>query len=86
MKMSDIKFPTFSHYAVTLKKDGKGNPIYDGKMTNPSSLINYLGFKGTRLNKEYATSAPIATNQNETKKCGTTQISRIKGHISKMQD
>ena len=33
-------------------------------MTNPSSLINYLGFKGTRLNKEYAASAPIATSQN----------------------
>ena len=32
--------------------------------TNPSSLINYLGFKGTRLNKEYAASAPIATSQN----------------------
>lgn len=64
MKMSDIKFPTFSHYAVVLKKDEKGNPIYKGKMTNPSSLINYLGFKGTRLNKEYAESAPIATSQN----------------------
>lgn len=64
MKMSDIKFPTFSHYAVVLKTDEKGKPIYEGKMTNPSSLINYLGFKGTRLNKEYATSAPIATSQN----------------------
>ena len=64
MKMSDIKFPTFSHYAVVLKADEKGKPIYEGKMTNPSSLINYLGFKGTRLNKEYAGSAPIATSQN----------------------
>lgn len=64
MKMSDIKFPTFSHYAVVLKKDENGKPIYEGKMTNPSSLINYLGFKGTRLNKEYAESAPIATSQN----------------------
>ena len=33
-------------------------------MTNPSSLINYLGFKGTRLNEEHAGSAPIATAQN----------------------
>lgn len=64
MKMSDIKFPTFSHYAVVLKTDENGKPIYEGKMTNPSALINYLGFKGTRLNKEYAGSAPIATNQN----------------------
>lgn len=64
MKMSDIKFPVFSHYAVVLKTDENGKPIYEGKMTNPSSLINYLGFKGTRLNKEYAESAPIATNQN----------------------
>ena len=64
MKMSDIKFPTFNHYAVVLKTDKKGKPIYEGKMTNPSSLINYLGFKGTRLNKEYAASAPIATSQN----------------------
>lgn len=64
MKMSDIKFPTFSHYAVVLKTDENGKPIYEGKMTNPSSLINYLGFKGTRLNKEYAASAPIATSQN----------------------
>ena len=64
MKMSDIKFPTFSHYAVVLKTDEKGNPIYEGKMTNPSSLINYLGFKGTRLSKKYASSAPIATSQN----------------------
>lgn len=64
MKMSDIKFPTFSHYAVVLKTDEKGKPIYEGKMTNPSSLINYLGFKGTRLNKEYAANAPIATTQN----------------------
>ena len=64
MKMSDIKFPKFSHYAVVLKTDENGKPIYEGKMTNPSSLINYLGFKGTRLNKEYATSAPIATLQN----------------------
>nr|DAW09067.1 MAG TPA: Major capsid protein [Microviridae sp.] len=64
MKMSDIKFPTFSHYAVVLKTDENGKPIYEGKMTNPSSLINYLGFKGTRLNKEYAESAPIATSQN----------------------
>lgn len=64
MKMSDIKFPTFSHYAVVLKTDKKGKPIYEGKMTNPSSLINYLGFKGTRLNKEYASSSPIATSQN----------------------
>lgn len=64
MKMSDIKFPTFSHYAVVLKTDKNGKPIYEGKMTNPSSLINYLGFKGTRLNKEYAASAPIATSQN----------------------
>ena len=64
MKMSDIKFPTFSHYAVVLKTDENGKPIYEGKMTNPSSLINYLGFKGTRLNKECATSAPIATSQN----------------------
>ena len=52
MKMSDIKFPTFSHYAVVLKTDENGKPMYEGKMTNPSSLINYLGFKGTRLNKE----------------------------------
>ena len=50
--------------AVVLKTDKNGNPIYDGKMTNPSSLINYLGFKGTRLNKEYAANAPIATSQN----------------------
>lgn len=64
MKMSDIKLPTFSHYAVVLKTDKNGKPIYEGKMTNPSSLINYLGFKGTRLNKEYAGSAPIATSQN----------------------
>lgn len=64
MKMNDIKFPTFSHYAVVLKTDENGKPIYEGKMTNPSSLINYLGFKGTRLNKEYAESAPIATSQN----------------------
>lgn len=64
MKMSDIKFPVFSHYAVVLSTDENGKPIYKGKMTNPSSLINYLGFKGTRLNKEYAASAPIATNQN----------------------
>ena len=64
MKMSDIKFPTFSHYAVVLKTDKNEKPIYEGKMTNPSSLINYLGFKGTRLNKEYAESAPIATSQN----------------------
>lgn len=64
MKMSDIKFPTFSHYAVVLKQDENGKPIYEGKMTNPSSLLNYLGFKGTRLNKEYAGSAPIATSQN----------------------
>lgn len=64
MKMSDIKFPIFSHYAVVLKNDENGKPIYEGKMTNPSSLINYLGFKGTRLNKDYAASAPIATPQN----------------------
>lgn len=64
MKMSDIKFPTFSHYAVVLKTGEDGKPTYEGKMTNPSSLINYLGFKGTRLNKEYENSAPIATNQN----------------------
>lgn len=64
MKMSDIKFPTFSHYAVVLKADENGKPVYEGKMTNPSSLINYLGFKGTRLNKEWANSAPIATSQN----------------------
>lgn len=64
MKMSDIKFPTFSHYAVVLKKDKNGKSYYDGKMTNPSSLINYLGFKGTRLNKNAASSAPIATSQN----------------------
>lgn len=64
MKMSDIKFPVFSHYAVVLKNDENGKPIYEGKMTNPSSLINYLGFKGTRLNKDYAASAPIATPQN----------------------
>ena len=64
MKLSDIKFPIFSHYAVVLKTDEDGKPIYEGKMTNPSSLINYLGYKGTRLNKEYAGSAPIATAQN----------------------
>lgn len=64
MKMSDIKFPTFSHYAVVLETDKNGKPIYKGKMTNPSSLINYLGFKGTRLNKEHATSNPVATSQN----------------------
>lgn len=64
MKMSDIKFPVFSHYAVVLKTGENGKPIYEGKMTNPSSLINYLGFKGTRLNKEHVSSAPIATNQN----------------------
>ena len=62
--MSDIKFPIFTHYAVVLKTGKDGKPIYEGKMTNPSSLINYLGFKGTRLNKEYAESAPIATPQN----------------------
>ena len=30
MKMSDIKFPTFSHYAVVLKTDKNGKPIYRG--------------------------------------------------------
>lgn len=64
MKMSDIKFPMFSHYAVVLKTDKNGKPKYEGKMTNPSSLINYLGFKGTRLSKDYSGSAPIATSQN----------------------
>lgn len=64
MKMSDIKFPTFTHFAVVLKTDEKGKPIYKGKMTNPSSLINYLGFKGTRLNKNDAVNEPVATAQN----------------------
>ena len=45
MKMSDIKFPIFNHYAVVLKTDEEGNPIYEGKMTNPSSLINYQSVK-----------------------------------------
>ena len=46
MKMSDIKFPMFSHYAVVLKEDKEGKSIYEGKMTNPSSLINYLELCG----------------------------------------
>ena len=33
-------------------------------MTNPSSLINYLGFKGTRMNKGHVTNRPTATAQN----------------------
>ena len=33
-------------------------------VTNPSSLINYLGYKGTRLKKEFAESAPIAIEVN----------------------
>ena len=64
MKMSDIKFPTFSHYAVVLKEDKNGKPLYEGKMTNPSSLLNYLGFKGTRLKKDTEGSTPTATSQN----------------------
>ena len=31
MKMSDIKFPTFSHYAVVLKTDEKENQYMKGK-------------------------------------------------------
>ena len=33
-------------------------------MTNPSSLINYLGYKGTRLKKEFVANAPVAVNVN----------------------
>ena len=64
MKMSDIKFPTFTHYAVVTKEGDDGKTTFEGKMTNPSSLINYLGYKGTRLKKEYAESAPIAVAVN----------------------
>ena len=62
MCSSDL-FPSHDR-AVKLGTDKNGKPIYEGQMTNPSSLINYLGFKGTRLNKEYVESAPIATSQN----------------------
>ena len=64
MKMSDIKFPKFSHYAVVNKEGDDGKTICEGKMTNPSSLVNYLGYKGTRLKKEFAESAPIAVDVN----------------------
>lgn len=64
MKMSDIKFPTFAHYAVVTKETEDGKTIFEGKMTNPSSLINYLGYKGTRLKKEFAASEPIAVAVN----------------------
>ena len=37
MKMSDIKIPTFSHYAVVLKQDEQGKPYYEGKI--PLDLI-----------------------------------------------
>jgi hypothetical protein len=48
MKMSEIKFPMMNFQGINVKKDGNNYKI-DGKPTNPSSLIAYLGYRGTRM-------------------------------------
>jgi hypothetical protein len=48
MKMSEIKFPMMNFQGINVKKDGNNYKI-DGKPTNPSLLIAYLGYRGTRM-------------------------------------
>lgn len=48
MKMSEIKFPLMNFQGINVKKSGNNYEI-DGKPTNPSSLIAYLGYRGTRM-------------------------------------
>ena len=48
MKMNEIKFPIMNFQGINVKKDGNNYKI-DGKPTNPSSLIAYLGYRGTRM-------------------------------------
>lgn len=48
MKMSEIKFPMMNFQGINVKKEGNNYKI-DGKPTNPSSLIAYLGYRGTRM-------------------------------------
>lgn len=48
MKMSEIKFPMMNFQGINVAKEGNNYKI-DGKPTNPSSLIAYLGYRGTRM-------------------------------------
>lgn len=48
MKMSEIKFPLMNFQGINVKKEGNNYKI-NGKPTNPSSLIAYLGYRGTRM-------------------------------------
>lgn len=48
MKMSEIKFPMMNFQGINVAKEGNNYKI-DGKPANPSSLIAYLGYRGTRM-------------------------------------
>ena len=48
MKMNEIKFPLMNFQGINVVSDGNNYKI-DGKPTNPSSLIAYLGYRGTRM-------------------------------------